>query len=832
MLEDGLTKSSSLNEDGYTNYGSAEEGIDPSLDPGNDEYWIRRARSSYQSSQTWFDTSVRRRMEDNMRLFNSDHPRGSRYREAQYSKRSKLFRPKTRSSVRKMEASAAAAFFATQDAVSCSPPNSRDKEQRLAADSQSELLNYRLSSYIPWYLTCLGGLQDAAKQGVVISKQVWVYREVEDAYEDTIVDDVTGAELGTRMTYERRTVADHPDIQLRPVENVRFSPAADWRNPLQTSPFLIDLEPFFVGDMLDKMNEGSQGPYDAQWRKLDKATIRSALRQSYDPVRQAREGHREDRYEENYTDIDEHEVVWVHHNYMRLNGQDWYYATIGTEVMLTDVVPLDEVTPLKERPYVMGICAIETHKPYPSGLVDLSKPLQEEINDLTNLRIDNIRHIISPRYFIKRGTSVDVRSLLRNVAGGVTAMEDPQNDVNIRTIADSTSSSFQEHDRLAIENDELIGTFSQSTVANNQNINERVGNTMMLGESANQVTEMTIRTFAETWVEPVLQQVMELERSLESDVVVLSVVGQRMGVPAEEVFRMMELPVKVTVNVGFGATNPQMRLQKVALGFQTLAQINPEWIMQADQLEVVTEVLGAVGYKSAERFFPQLAEGAEEGVDPQLQQLQQENEQLKAMVDGKSQELEFKGKIEEQKIQSKERMEMAKLQYQQGKDRSLAEIAQAVEENKWKMKLLDYQINLEKNQMTKHEMIQQRIALNHTITMDERQYEMTREQMEMQGYDLGDELEYTDYAGGQPQVRRESGAERPEPTNIPIPDTQVHGSGKDIASIRSDPSGEMFPPPGAMNGEPRIASLPHIGTEDSAGVIARDQYGAVPFEEG
>ena len=67
-----------------------------------------------------------------------------------------------------MEAAAAAAFFATQDALNTTPPNPRDKQQRAGADAMSELLNYRLQNQIPWFLTCIGALQDAAKQGVVI----------------------------------------------------------------------------------------------------------------------------------------------------------------------------------------------------------------------------------------------------------------------------------------------------------------------------------------------------------------------------------------------------------------------------------------------------------------------------------------------------------------------------------------------------------------------------------------------------------------------------------------------------------------------------------------
>lgn len=813
VLEDGQL----IQEQGYTNEGSAKE-EDASANPENDEYWLKRARSSFSSSSDWYEVAVRRRMEDNMRLFNSDHPRGSRYNEEAYQKRSRLFRPKTRSGVRKIEAATAAAFFATQDALTCTPPNSRDPMQRMGAESMAELLNYRLQNDIPWFLTCVGAIQDAAKQGVVISKQVWNWKEVTDAYEEEMQDVMTGRSMGTRTTFERRVIKDHPDIILIPVENIRFSPAADWRNPVQTSPFLIEMEPWYVGDIVEKANEGPQGPYDVGFRKLDRGTIRSAMKQNYDPVRQAREGHREDRYEEGHTDIEDHDVVWVHHNYTRIDGQDWYYATLGTEIMLTDPVPIEETTPLRERPYVCGQCVVETHKPYPAGLVELGRPIQEEVNDITNLRIDNIRHIISPRYFIKRGTSVDVRSLLRNIAGGVTAMEDPQNDVNIRQIQDTTSSSFQEHDRLSVEFDELVGTSSQSSIAANQNITERVGNTQMLKEDANQLTELTIRTFSETWVEPVLQQVMELERALESDAVVMTIVGQRMNMPAEAVFRMMEVPVRVTVNVGFGATNPQRRLQKVAMAFQTLAQINPEWVMKADQMEVVQEVLGAVGYKSAERFFPELAQSKQgEQQNPEMQRLQQENEQLKQMIQGEGQKYETQLKGKQMDVQARVQMKQMELEHRDRQQMSADQLKLKLEQNNWQKALLDHQIKKEQNEFKRQELVQQRIALNHTIAMDERQYELAQQAQEMAvGQDMqpSEPKDKIDPTSGKPMGGSGGG-----PTNVknPSPPNPREAKAKE--------------PKAPQQGQ-RIASTPKLGNTDEAGVIARGNYGAIPFKEG
>jgi hypothetical protein len=494
-------------------------------------------------------------------------------------------------------------FFATQDAVSCTAPNPGDARQNLSATVQTELLNYRLTTNIPWYLMVLGGLQDSSKQGVVISKQSWKYTEIEQVTEESFETDA-GEDLGNVRTIDKKIIHDHPQITLIPIENLRISPASDWTDPVNSSPYLIDREPFYVHEIMERGGQGEQRGHTA-WREMDLETIRSSLRNDFDSIRQAREGRREDRYDDVRTDVQSYDVCWVHHNFMRVNGEDWYFDTLGEEFMLSEEpVPASEIFPTLKRPYCIGYSTIETHKPYPAGAVELASPLTEESNDVTNLRLDAIRHVLSPRYFIRRGQSVDIQSLMKNVPGGVTTMDDPNSDVNIRTVQDPTSGSYQEQDRLDLATDDLLGNFSGSSVANNRNMNETVGGMNLLSEGANEITEMTIRIFTETWIEPVLQQIMEFEMAYESDEVVLSVVGMRAGVHPKAAFDMLKEPTRVGVNVGFGATDPMKKLEKLQIAFKTLSELKPEMAQKIDGKEIVTEIFGSLGYKSAERFFP------------------------------------------------------------------------------------------------------------------------------------------------------------------------------------------------------------------------------------
>ena len=125
--------------------------------------------------------------------------------------------------------------------------------------------------------------------------------------------------------------------------------------------------------------------------------------------------------------------------------------------------------------------------------------------------------------------------------------------------------------------------------------------------------------------------------------------------------------------------------------------------------------------------------------------------------------------------------------------------------------MLDMQIKREQNAMKKQELVQQRIALNHTITMDERQFEITRQQAEWQ---MGEELE---------DARNEA----PPTEKVPeVADTTSKKAGE------AKPDKNPRPRNDAGIKTKRSASTPKLAGDDKAGVIARGQYDNIPFQEG
>ena len=605
-----------------------------------DGFWLRLARDANTSSSNFFDANVRSRIINDIRQFQGEHPEGSKYFTDSYRLKSKLFRPKTRATIRKNEAIAAGAFFSTEDVVSVRPQDMDDTDQLQAARFQKELLQLRLTrphpQGLPWFLTCQGAYQEAQTVGVVASFQRWSFNEVKKV--------------------------DRPDVQLLPVENVRFDPAADWRDVVNTSPYLVIHWPMYLKDVRAKMRPQGE-TQEPEWRTYGDGEILSASRQS-DTIRQAREGNGTDSKQAN-TAANDFTVVWVHQNFVEVQGRDVFYYTLGTERMLTEPRFTDDEYP-QGRPVVIGFAVVEAHKVYPSSLPTLTRDTQAEINDLANKRIDNINLILNKRYFVRRNKNVDLRSLTRNSPASVTLMDEPNTDVKTITTDDATRSSYEEQDRLNLDFDDVSGVFSGSSVASNRQLNETVGGMELLTANANQVSEYQLRTFTETWVEPVLRQLLILEQVHESDRDILTAAAQAAGLDRQNLSdeiaeAMLLLPSFLTVNVGIGAINPQMQLQRFVAAMKLLSEILGENFLtrplREGEREIVKEVFGKSGYRDGSRFIPQ----QKEEENPEVTQLRQMVEELQRRLEMKTPPELLAAQVEKEQATAEEKRASASL---------------------------------------------------------------------------------------------------------------------------------------------------------------------------
>ena len=571
---------------------------------------IQTAQTIYQASTDYLDSNVTNVWETNLAHFNGEHAPGTKFNSGNY-KRSRVFRPKTRSMTKAAEAALTNAMFSTLDVLDIQAEDQTNPIQIASAAINKHVLQYRLDRKIKWFQTAVGAYQSTKVYGLCISMQRWDYHADTDVIPATNVDGsyITN-EAGELMGFEKTRVRkDDLCIDLIAPENFRFDPMCDWRDPVGTSPYLIYMMPIYAHDAIEKMEQQDDKTGQPAWKKHDLAALLATRSKLYDRTRQAREGRNridpsDDQAGSMYT------TLYAHLNIVKINGDDMMFWTMGTELLLSDPVLLKEAFPhLREgeRPFTVGFSTIEAFKNYPAGDVEQASGLQEEINLVANQRLDNVKLVLNKRYYVRRGSQVDLDALIRNVPGGGVMMNDPEKDVHTVDTRDVTGSSYQEQDRLSVELDELTGSFSQTSVQSNKNLNETVGGMDKMSSGAGAVQDYGLRIFFETWAEPMLRQCVRLVQYYETDATILSLAAKKAGLyqkfgidKINDELLINELTVRV--NVGMGNTDPQRRVEKLMFATKNAAAL-PGMAGRMKSTEVADEIYGTLGYKDATRFF-------------------------------------------------------------------------------------------------------------------------------------------------------------------------------------------------------------------------------------
>lgn len=587
-----------------TQGGDTEGAADEKEEPN----WLKLAKDAFRDSTTYLDSNYRKNWDDALRMFNGQHASDSKYNSELFTKRSHSFIPKTRAVIRKNEAAAAAAHFSNIDVVSIKAQNQADKKQRISAEVMQQLIQYRLTHTIPWFQLVVGSIQDAQAQGACIAHIYWSFR--------------TRKVKGELEVYE-----DKPCIELRPIENIRFDPAACWYDPLHTSPYLIDMVPMYVGEVRERME--NPDPKGRKWKEYGNATFRMYMDSPDDSTRQSRLGDAKQDPTKQRRTVSEYDIVWVHRHIHRFDGQDWEFYTLGSERFLTDPEPLKRSVFHGRRPYEMGVSVLETHKPLPVPLPILTKSLQDDLNETRNQRSDNVKFVLNKGWLVKRGKNVDTAALTRNTPGRIVLLDDPEKDVAEQTWPDVTQSAYLEEDRITGNFDEIVGNFNPMQVQQQRTPRESERTMLALQSPSNLLTEYLLKTHATTFVEPVLRQLVLLEQFYETDERVLTIAGekaqvrQKFGVDTVT-DTILEEELTVNVNVGMGATDPAQKLNRFLTGMMGFSKIALKPPPGLNLTEVLKEICGLSGYQDGERF-------AVAG-DPEKVMLQQQIQKLMQMV--------------------------------------------------------------------------------------------------------------------------------------------------------------------------------------------------------
>jgi len=656
-LEDGLTKAG----------GPADAGLDDEAYLG-DADWLRMFKAALKASSDFQQLKLKPAWSRNYRAFQNRHMNGSKYDSKRYRHRSKLFKPKTRMAVRKNDGAAASALFSTAEVVNIEAVRKSDRVQVATSGFIHAVLNYRFEESTRmtgpnWFMTAIGARQDTQLTGICVSKQHWEFEEREfevlvtgpkmDENGIPVIDPETGEGSDDQwIEMDREKVRDRPMVTLLPPEHAFIDPTGDWRDPIQEGGYFIAGYPMRKEDCETTIQRNAARPMmgGGAWRKnIDLSRVlqaRASTMRRNDGVRRAREDGI-DRYESRHSDGNG-EIIWLYECFYRYDGEDWHFWMLGETILLSDPRPTRDSYPEQkgDRPYTMGVGSLESHKTHPTAPVEMWQPLQQEMNDLTNLALDARKMAISPITKIVRGKNIDFNQVQNRGPDAAIMVEKPEDVTFDRAPADAGHQV--EMNSLNVDFDELSGVFSTGSVQTNRQLNETVGGMNIMSAASNALTEFDLRVWAETWLEPTLRQVVRSIQFYESNEEVMGIAGERAGLIigaqeppqpgnlesvdaknikepitfAEVMDAFGSARVSVRVNIGIGALDNRQKLEKFMGGVKMTMEMMP--LLKQDGIvpdgaAMSQEGWGLLGYKDADRFFKRLPAGNEESPPPEVQ---------------------------------------------------------------------------------------------------------------------------------------------------------------------------------------------------------------------
>jgi hypothetical protein len=567
--------------------------------------------------------------------FHNRHASDSKYTDTAWrKKRTSLFRPKTRTSVRKAMAAAAASLFTTSDVVQVSAEPQKDPKRAASAAVLKEILAYRLDrtsaeAGMPWFMICMGAHLDSQITGVCYTKQYWEYEKVTERasvltemqhfYQDSgepVLDPMSGEPVTStqqKETEQEFVTKDRPWSLNIPPDNVMIDAAAPWINAEQRSGYLILRVPMTLEDARTMLsNPGKSGE---QWLDVPDSLL-TMVTDDYTSkgVRIARAADRTDPQENRAAGAAGNQgntIVWLYECFLRVKGVDYHFWSLGSMFYASRVRTTRQAYPEQhgERPVVRGYALLETHETFPMSPVLSWQEMQKELNDLVNLRLDTAKQALSPIAKVKQGTTFDFQALQNRAGADTTIIVRNMDDLEFDRTPDTSAGSYEETNYLNADFDDLAGVFNSGSVSTNRHLNETVGGMQLLNGSANSVQEFDLRVFIETFAERALRQIVRLEQYYESDEVVFAIAADRAGIferyGVDQITDQdLERDVTVRVNVGLGSADPMQRLTKLRMALATLAPMIPmmdkKIVINAE--EILKEVMGAAGYNDGMRF--------------------------------------------------------------------------------------------------------------------------------------------------------------------------------------------------------------------------------------
>lgn len=279
--------------------------------------------------------------------------------------------------------------------------------------------------------------------------------------------------------------------------------------------------------------------------------------------------------------------VVLHDVYFKENGK-WYLATVHNKttivrspVELTDGLPIFAGYLVPQFIAPLDYTAIRSYGDSPiASLI----PLQDEMNARRNQQIDALGLQLNPKMIVQLGSGIDPLDLKRGAGSIIKA-----NNINgVQVLPPpNIASSINEVSRLDAELQEAIGVTSYNSGVDSSQLNNTATGISILSQEANTRIQAYIRSFNETFMEPVFMQLCRL---------IYKYGDARFF---DGIDRSAPLKASISINTGIGATNKQVQLN----AYQTAYQMFMAMQDVPNARRILKEILPILGIKNTKEYF-------------------------------------------------------------------------------------------------------------------------------------------------------------------------------------------------------------------------------------
>ena len=309
----------------------------------------------------------------------------------------------------------------------------------------------------------------------------------------------------------------------------------------------------------------------------------------------------------------EEKFVWFE-TFYKEKGKIFFGAHSGDTVLKEP----EESVYGRRYPIVYGQCLTEAHKAIGEGFPQPLEGVQESINAHLNQRKDNVSLALNGRTIVSRFANVDLMSLTRSRAGGVTLADDV-NGVIDRPFNNVTQTSYTE----AAVDDNMMQEMSGVT-PQKQGLGAETKATVAqinLSES-NAKIDLFAAIVKETFFVDFFSVLAGLIQRFETDAAILRVANENfrdLNPTGVHIFDLGD-EVDLEINVGLGAVGRQFEVQQnmlamdranmsnqAMIGLLQSGAVTAQQVRLIDTTKFFEEILPKLGHKNVQDFFFEVA---------------------------------------------------------------------------------------------------------------------------------------------------------------------------------------------------------------------------------